>query len=267
MKGSFPVAVLLLLCINAVHARPDSTSVSAVVVDDAATALAGAVHVFTSPARWECRDWCLAGAVVGVTAGSTVFDTDIRSAMRPTSAPTVRLADAARVYGEGWFVIGVTAGAYGTGVIIKDRWLRETAVLAGTAIIVSTIATRVLKPVVGRGRPYLNVGSGVFHMFSLQDDYNSFPSGHTVAAFSLSSVLAARIDKPLATIVLYGLAGLTALSRVYTDQHWFSDVVFGGIFASAVGRSLVMWHEAQEAVPQSFRILPGPDRISLVYCF
>jgi membrane-associated phospholipid phosphatase len=66
---------------------------------------------------------------------------------------------------------------------------------------------------------------------------------------------------------LYGLACLTALSRVYTDQHWFSDVVFGGIFASAVGRSLVLWHEGLDAGRSSLRVMPGHDRICLIYTF
>jgi membrane-associated phospholipid phosphatase len=198
-----------------------------------------------------------------------MLDADMRTLMQRqrNAGAADRLSELGKTYGDGWFAVGLTAGLYGTGLVIRDPWLRETAVLAGTAIIVSTVVTRIIKPVVGRARPYVDAGNGAFHMFTLEDAYNSFPSGHTVAAFSLSAVLAARIDHPLATIGLYGLACLTALSRVYTDEHWFSDVVFGGIFASAVGRSLVVWFEGRKPGHQSFRILPGPDRISLVYTF
>jgi membrane-associated phospholipid phosphatase len=104
-------------------------------------------------------------------------------------------------------------------------------------------------------------------MFALDDDHNSFPSGHTVAASSLSAVLASRIDHPLATIALYGAATLTAVSRMYTDEHWFSDVVFGGLLASAVGRSLVLWHEGRQNDKHSLRIIPGTNSICVVYTF
>jgi membrane-associated phospholipid phosphatase len=264
---------ILFLLLLVVHSHPlcaqaDSTTFSETIGEDALTALKGAEHVIMSPLHWQCRDWGAVSGALWATGGSAFLDTYIRDGLRQDGDAHVRLADAARTYGEGWFVVGITFGGYGTGLLIRDRWLRETALLAGTAILVSTVVARVLKPVIGRGRPYLNSGNGMFHLFSLtSDDYHSFPSGHTVAAFSLSSVLAARIDHPLATIGLYGLATLTALSRVYTDQHWFSDVVFGGILASAIGRSLVTWHEESTSSRQTFRILPGPDHIAVVYNF
>lgn len=269
MKRSGTLCILVCLLVSSVLSQKDTTGLSSLIVHDATMALSGAIHVVTSPGRWDCVDWTLAGATAGITAGAVMLDADMRVLMQRqrNAGAADGLSGLAVTYGDGWFAVGLTAGFYGTGLVIRDPWLRETAVLAGTAIIVSTVVTRVIKPVVGRARPYVNTGNGTFRMFTLQDDYNSFPSGHTVAAFSLSAVLAARIDHPLATIGLYGLACLTALSRVYTDEHWFSDVVFGGIFASAVGRSLVVWYEGREPDHQSFRILPGPDRISIVYSF
>ena len=266
MTRGLLLILLLVRCIP-LQAQPDSTEFPAVVVADAKMAFAGALHVCASPSRWNRADWYRAATAGTITAGSSALDADVRTLMQRNAGTTDGLADAARTFGEGWFVIGVTAGLYGTGVIIRDSWLRETAVLAGTAIVVSTVAAQIIKPLVGRARPYVNSGNRVFHMFTLQDDYNSFPSGHTVAVFAVSSVLAARIDHPLATIALYGAACLTALSRVYTDHHWFSDIVFGGILSSAVGRSLVMWHEEQDSGQHSFRIVPGPDRILFVYAF
>jgi membrane-associated phospholipid phosphatase len=267
MKHLGVLCIVLCFRVVPVGAQTDSLGLPSLVVHDVQTAMSGALHIFASPGRWDGADWVRVGATLGITAGSALLDADMRTLMQRNTGAADGLSNVAVTYGNGWFAAGITAGLYGTGVVIRDPWLRETAVLAGTAIIVSTVVTRVIKPVVGRARPYVNAGNGAFHMFSLQDDYNSFPSGHTVAAFSLSSVLAARIDRPLATIGLYGLACLTALSRVYTDEHWFSDVVFGGIFASAVGRSLVLWHEAREPDRESFRIFPGPDRVTVAYFF
>ena len=43
-------------------------------------------------------------------------------------------------------------------------------------------------------------------MLSADDDHHSFPSGHTAAAFSLSTVLAHQIGNDWATAGLYTLA-------------------------------------------------------------
>jgi membrane-associated phospholipid phosphatase len=267
MKRIGVLTLLLWIGTSAGRAQTDSLRLTSVVARDAKTAFAGAVHIITAPGRWHGGDWARTGVAAGIAAGSVWLDADVRTLIQRNADAADGLSNVAATYGNGWFAVGLTTGLYGTGVIVHDSWLRETALLAGTAVVVSSLIARAIKPVVGRARPYVGTGNGTFHMFTLQDDYSSFPSGHTVAAFSLSSVLAARIDHPLATIGLYSLACLTALSRVYTDQHWFSDVVVGGIFASAVGRSLVLWHEGIDAGPSSLRIAPGDDRICLIYTF
>ena len=260
------IAFLASACLAA--AQTDSSQFTSLVLRDVESAFHDAVHVVSAPGRWSSGDWAWVGVTAAATGGGAFADNGLRAMMqRNVSGTADRWANGAVVYGDGWFAVGITAGLYGTGFVIRNQWLRETAVLVGTAVIVSSLATRILKPVIGRGRPYVEGGNGTFHMMTLNDDYNSFPSGHTVVAFSISSVLAARIDHPLATVGLYGMACLTALSRVYTDQHWFSDIVFGGIFASAIGRSLVAGHEAGDRDAQSFHIIPSPDRVTLVYLF
>jgi membrane-associated phospholipid phosphatase len=129
------------------------------------------------------------------------------------------------------------------------------------------VGGQVTKSIIGRARPYTGRGSHFFKVFTFNDDFHSFPSGHTTAAFTVSAVLAARIDNPWATAGLYGLAASTALSRIYSNNHWFSDVVFGGLAASAVGRTLVSTFERNEPEPTGFQIIPQPTGISLVYRF
>lgn len=261
-------AVCIAACACLAQAQTDSLQFTSVVRRDVETAFHDAVRVVSAPGRWRSGDWAWVGAALAATGGGAIADDELRALMQRNSTSAAdRWANTAVVYGDGWFAAGVTAGLYGTGFVIRNQWLRETAVLVGTAVIVSSLVTRIIKPVAGRARPYVGDGNATFHMMTLQDDHNSFPSGHTVAAFSISSVLAARIDNPLATVGLYGMACLTALSRVYTDQHWFSDIVFGGIFASAIGRSLVAGHESGGDSPQSFHIVPAPDRVTLVYSF
>lgn len=43
--------------------------------------------------------------------------------------------------------------------------------------------------------------------------------------------MARRVDNVPLKVVFYSLAGITAVSRMYSDSHWISDVGFGGMLA------------------------------------
>jgi membrane-associated phospholipid phosphatase len=62
-----------------------------------------------------------------------------------------------------------------------------------------------------------------------QHTNNTFPSGHTTAAFSFVTILAIGLKKNWIQLTLPFLAGLVALSRIYLGQHFLIDVVFGSI--------------------------------------
>jgi membrane-associated phospholipid phosphatase len=61
-------------------------------------------------------------------------------------------------------------------------------------------------------------------MFS-PNEHLSLSSGHVAVAFSLSSILAGMTDRTYLKLIYYTLASITALSRIYHDQHWLSDVM------------------------------------------
>jgi membrane-associated phospholipid phosphatase len=70
--------------------------------------------------------------------------------------------------------------------------------------------------------------------------FQSFPSGHSTAAFSAAAAVTSETSDwwPHSTWVigpvLYGGASLVGVSRMYEDKHWASDVVMGaavGVFA------------------------------------
>jgi len=66
----------------------------------------------------------------------------------------------------------------------------------------------------------------------------SFPSGHTVIAFivTTSLVLVARSRK---LVPLYILAALVGISRVFLGVHYMGDVIAGASLGTAV--SLIVW--------------------------
>ena len=110
-------------------------------------------------------------------------------------------------------------------------------------------------------------GNGTFRPFTFKDAYFSFPSGHTVVAFSLSTVLAERIGNPWATAGLYGAATACAVSRVYRQEHWLSDIVLGAALSTAVSHSLVQWYEGgrEPSLTSRLHILPGIQGVALVW--
>ncbi len=211
-----------------------------VVLGDGADMLHVTGSVFTGPAHWATLDWVKAGSVIALTGVSALADDNaLAAADRNRSAAHDRLADAFRQYGEGLNIALVSGGLYGAGLLFHDKWIRETGLLMGTATLLSGATSALIKVTVGRARPYTGQGNHWFRHFTLDDNYFSFPSGHTVVAFSVSTVLAERIGDPWVSSGLYGVAALTALSRVYSREHWFSDIVFGALLSTSIAHSVV----------------------------
>ncbi|MGZ3777086.1 MAG: phosphatase PAP2 family protein [Mucilaginibacter sp.] len=67
------------------------------------------------------------------------------------------------------------------------------------------------------------------------NDHGSFPSGHTMGAFAAAEFLAQEYgdQSPAYTIAGYTVAVATGVLRLYTRNHWFSDVVAGAGFGIA----------------------------------
>ena len=60
-------------------------------------------------------------------------------------------------------------------------------------------------------------------------DYNSFPSGHTAAAFASAEFLRQEYKdvSPWYGVAGYAAAGATGMLRMYNNKHWVSDVLAG----------------------------------------
>lgn len=63
--------------------------------------------------------------------------------------------------------------------------------------------------------------------------HNSFPSGHSTQAFSIFMCLVFATKNQAYKFLFFGLALLTAISRVYLSQHWLVDVTVGSMIGTA----------------------------------
>ena len=144
--------------------------------------------------------------------------------------------------------IAVPSALYVAGLIRKDSYQQKTALLAGVAVLDSAIVTVALKGATGRLRPQdVPVNGDFTHTWFKSKGNNwmrgrgSFPSGHTMAAFSIATVLSRRYPKHRwLPYVAYSLAGVVGFSRVTLSSHFPSDVVMGAALGYSISRYTVL---------------------------
>jgi membrane-associated phospholipid phosphatase len=141
-----------------------------------------------------------------------------------------------RWYGSGRPTLIAFASLYLFGIFINSQRIRLSGLLVGESYILSGILTTVTKSLFGRWRPYTDHGSMFFTPITAgPNDQLSFPSGHVTVAFALSSVLAGFHKNIIWKSFWYTLAAITAVSRIYHDQHWLSDVLLSIMFGTVTG--------------------------------
>ena len=124
---------------------------------------------------------------------------------------------------------------YGLGDIHHDEHATETGTLAGEAMVDSLVVDEVLKAVTMRERPTLDGAKGKFFQSSVGLD-SSFPSTHSIIAWSSAAVIASEYSGPMTQLTAYGLATGVSLTRVMARQHFPSDVLVGSAVGWMVGR-------------------------------
>ena len=117
------------------------------------------------------------------------------------------------------------------GIILLLYWLAPKRVgqQALMAALTGAFLTAYMKSVIARPRPYLLDGVSKLDppLGGALNDYDSFPSGHTLVTAALFGTLAFRTRKVLLWILYLLVPLLVAAARLYFGVHYFSDVVAG----------------------------------------
>jgi hypothetical protein len=246
-------------------AQPTTSTQQSLTTNDFSLFLDLTGHAFASPLRWSGNEWLRAGSIVAATGVVAQLDDDgLRLMERNQGSFANDLSDVISKYGSGITGLAVTGGFYCAGLSFDNTWLRETGILMASALSVSVVTESALKLAIGRARPYTGLGSGRFKPFYGKADFLSFPSGHTVVAFTLSAVLSERIKNMWASIGLYSMATMVAASRMYTRSHWFSDVLFAGTLSTFVARSIVQHFETENDSTAAVRLFPHEIHVGQV---
>jgi membrane-associated phospholipid phosphatase len=182
----------------------------------AATLLAGAVAV---------------GALLAVPATrpavQSVDDSVLHFVGGIRSRPATLVAEAFSLVGSVWvnWPLRVLVALV---LALRRRWLQLTAF--GLAVLTSELAIGLLKALYDRPRPPGSL---------IATSAASFPSGHAIAGAVTAFGVVIMLVPPTRSRWKWGAWAVTfsffmALSRVYLNAHWLSDVVAGGLLGAGL---------------------------------
>jgi membrane-associated phospholipid phosphatase len=143
--------------------------------------------------------------------------------------------------GTVFFAMGLSGAIYGSGLVINDPKLTQTAAMMMGSYVLAGIITMATKVIIGRARPYVHDDPYFFRPFNfdMNPEYMSMPSGHTSGIFALMTVLAKQYDSWYVQIPAYTFALSVAFQRVNASKHWASDVLVGGTLGYLIGTAMV----------------------------
>lgn len=210
------------------------------------------VGISRDPLFTQRDAWLAGGFVLGTVALFPLDKYAAKEIQRPRNqanrffrheATNVRLiTEHAYWIGGGLYVAGRLAG---NERMADLGWHGTEAIAVGMGI------TTLGKILAGRARPLVNIEDPTNFKFGRglkQENYRSFPSGHTLTAFAAASAVTAETarwwpkQKWIVGTAMYGGATLVGLSRMYNNKHWASDVMMGAAIGTFSGRKVVRYH-------------------------
>ena len=218
---------------------------------------ADTTHISRKPLFTGRDAWIAAGFVAGTIALYPADRYFARKLQTPGNQENRFLRNTAADFNfigtPGSLYIGV--GIYTVGRLAKVDRMADLGLHGTEALFVAQGAVNLIKGMAGRGRPLLDIedernfkfGRGFKHG---NDAYRSFPSGHSALGFAAASAVTAETSMwwPNSTWyiapIMYGGATMIAASRMYSNNHWASDVVLGAAIGTFAGTKIVQYHHS-----------------------
>ena len=123
------------------------------------------------------------------------------------------------------------------GLFLLPRF-RQTDVITGlfAAAILGGLVSTVVKESFQILRPPAVLAPEQFHLIGHKLDLVSFPSGHTLTAFGVATLLILGLQlRGWRLACVLALASLIGLSRIAVGAHWPLDVLGGAVLGSLCG--------------------------------
>jgi membrane-associated phospholipid phosphatase len=148
-------------------------------------------------------------------------------------------------FGDTFFPYATNLGEFRAVIAVTLFFLmfsyRKTLLLA-TSFAVSGILVQIVKYIYHAPRPVVYFEKHLDNIHFVKGiallHTNSFPSGHTVTAFSAAVVLSYVVVNKRWGFIFLLYAIMVAYSRMYLSQHFFEDVTAGSILGTM---STILW--------------------------
>ncbi len=231
--------------------------------------LTDTLRIAESPRFWDARDWSAAALVLTMSAGLYAYDQELRDwFQKQRNGTTDDLAKVFTPVGNPFIALPAMGFLYYYGETQESEKARRIGLLGAESIVLSGAFTGVLKVATHRHRPDTGDRYDSWDGPGFSTDNLSFPSEHASTAFALATVIASESSAPYAGPVAYGVATLTALSRLNDNDHWASDVFFGAALGYFTGRAVVGYHKKNGSL-LSLQPDVGPEHrgVRLSYLF
>ncbi len=109
-----------------------------------------------------------------------------------------------------------------------------------------------IKLYVNANRPFMTLGDSLHKVPGVEIlSHNSFPSGHTAAAFLAMGLLSMNVRSGGLQVLFACMAAGIGYSRMYLGQHFLADVLAGASIA------LIFLMLYQRLLPRILRLIPG----------
>ncbi|WP_018614403.1 phosphatase PAP2 family protein [Segetibacter koreensis] len=239
----------------------------------------------TKPLHTKGKDWLKVGGFAVVTGAVSLANKPVNDYAVTLHKNNPGLSSVSKYVTNfgGAYELYAIAGFYAYGLIFKSQKEKTTTALATQAYITAVGISFVAKYLAGEQRPYYTdpltnkrgpIFHGPFYAFKKGPDgkrlgtenFSSFPSGHTTAAFAAATVYAMEYrDKPLIPILSYSAATLVGLSRITENKHWPVDILVGGMLGYLSGRQVVNNFHRYSKIKKSEKTALHPVSFNLQY--
>jgi len=207
--------------------------------------------IWTSPVRLRPHDIGWLGPLALATGAAIVTDhramTQVVSKNPGFNQDSINTSSA-MVYS----IVATPVVVYGFGHFQQNGHEREAGVLSAEAMLDGVVVEQGLKLIFWRERPYQDNARGKFFQSSAGVD-SSFPSSHSLIAWSAASALAAESSSRWTQFALYSGAAGVSLTRVMGREHFPSDVLVGASLGWLVGHNVVRRHHHSRSESGSHR--------------
>lgn len=155
------------------------------------------------------------------------------------------LADVVAPYltdiGNGWTTVSIAF------ILLFFNYSR--ALFLAIVYAITSISAQIIKHIFDAPRPKLYFQTQLFRIHFVKGvdilSLHSFPSGHTVTAFSTAILVTYWCRNKFWGLPLLLLAILVGYSRMYLSEHFFEDVTAGSVIGVVITVFLICWLDSK----------------------